>query len=110
MNIGDKLKIDHVFIFLADEKHIIELEQTFFKLHHYAVEYKSICMGSDVSHDLYCYDHNHYSERKADSKVCCSFVPQSDIQYAGIVSETFIPNTDYPLSITTLITRTDPSR
>ena len=80
MNIGEEIKIDHEFIMLADEKHITDREKTFFNLDHYPVEYKRIYMGSDVPIDLYYYDLNHYSEyiseRKADCKVCCSFVPQ----------------------------------
>ena len=95
MNIGEEIKIDHEFIMLADDKNITEREKTFFKLHHYPVEYKRIYSGSDIPKDLYYYDLNHYSEyiseRKADCKVCCSFVPQSDIQFVGIVGDTFIP-------------------
>ena len=102
MNIGEEIKIDHEFILLADEKHITEREKTFFKLHNYPIEYKRIYMGSDVPVDLYYYDLNHYSEyiseRKAECKVCCSFVPQSDIQYLGIVGETFIPIKYYYLN------------
>ena len=102
MNIGEEIKIDHEFILLADEKHITEREKTFFKLHNYPIEYKRIYMGSDVPTDLYYYDLNHYSEfiseRKAECKVCCSFVPQSDIQYLGIVGETFIPIKYYYLN------------
>ena len=100
MNIGDKLKIDHQFIMLADEKNITEREKTFFKLHHYPVEYKRLYMGSDVPYDLYYYDLNHYSEyiseRKAECKVCCSFVPQSDIQFVG--GDTFVPIKYYDLN------------
>ena len=95
MNIGEEIKIDHEFIMLADDKNITEREKTFFKLHHYPVEYKRIYSGSDIPKDLYYYDLNHYSEyiseRKADCKVCCSFVPQSDIQFVGIVGDRFIP-------------------
>ena len=95
MNIGEEIKIDHEFIMLADDKNITEREKTFFKLHHYPVEYKRIYSGSDIPKDLYYYDLNHYaeyiSERKADCKVCCSFVPQSDIQFVGIVGDSFIP-------------------
>ena len=102
MNIGEEIKIDHEFIMLADEKNITEREKTFFKLHHYPVEYKRIYMGSDVPYDLYYYDLNHYSEyiseRKADCKVCCSFVPQSDIQFVGIVGDTFNPIKYYDLN------------
>ena len=102
MNIGEEIKIDHEFIMLADEKHITDREKTFFNLDHYTVEYKRIYMGSDVPYDLYYYDLNHYSEyiseRKADCKVCCSFVPQSDIQFVGIVGDTFIPIKYYDLN------------
>ena len=53
MNIGEPIKIDHQFIMLADEQNITEREKTFFKLHHYPVEYKRLYVGSDVPYDLY---------------------------------------------------------
>lgn len=101
-NIGVPIKIDHQFIMLADEKNITEREKTFFNIGHYPVEFKRLYIGSDVPTDLYYYDLNHYSEyiseRKAECKVCCSFVPQSDIQFVGVVGDTFIPVKYYDLN------------
>ena len=100
-NIGEEIKIQHDIIMLADESHLSNRDRTFFKLDKYQIEHKVILDGK-VIFDLYYYNLIHYaefiSERKADScKVCCSFVPQSDIQYVGLVGETFIPIKYYNL-------------
>ena len=100
-NIGEEIKIPHDIIMLADETNLSNRDRTFFKLDNYRIEHKAIIVGSEVL-DLYYYNLIHYaefiSERKADDcKVCCSFVPQSDIMYVGLVGETFVPIKYYNL-------------
>ena len=100
-NIGEVIKIPHDIIMLADETNLSNRDRTFFKLDNYRIEHKAIIVGSEVL-DLYYYNLIHYaefiSERKADDcKVCCSFVPQSDIMYVGLVGETFVPIKYYNL-------------
>ena len=78
-----------------------EKTKDFFNLHNKPLEHITAYIDFD-RYDLELYDITELNEvmyeREANFQVCCSFVPQSDIQYVGLVNETFIPIKYYALT------------
>lgn len=80
---------------------ITEQVKIFFNLSHYLTEFYTI--QTDIGkNDVSVYNISNFSEivnsRKSDFQVYCSFVAQSDIQYVGLVGETFCPIKYYDLN------------
>ena len=77
-----------------------ETIKDFFNLHNKPLEKIAIYVDSELFY-LELYNISELNEVMCDRdtkfQVCCSFVPQSDIQYVGLVNETFTPIKYYSL-------------